>query len=43
MRIGRERRESNAVMILAFALLLAIIVGIVLSFFSVTRILLHGG
>lgn len=39
MRTGSEKRESNAVMILAFALLIATIAGIVLSFVSVTRIL----
>ncbi len=32
MRIGNDRRESNAVMIVAFALLVATVVGIVLSF-----------
>jgi rhomboid protease GluP len=36
-----DRRESNAVMILAFALLLATVAGIVLSFFNVTRLLLR--
>jgi rhomboid protease GluP len=39
MRSGSERRESNAVMILAVALLIATVAGIVLSFVNVTRIL----
>jgi rhomboid protease GluP len=41
MRIGSERRESNSVMILAIALLVATIAGIVLSFVGVTRILMQ--
>jgi len=40
MRVSSERRESNAVMILAFALLIATIAGVVLSFVNVTRILM---
>jgi len=36
-----ERRESNAVMILAVALLLATLVGFVMSFVNVTRLLLR--
>jgi membrane associated rhomboid family serine protease len=39
MRISSERRESNAVMILAFAVLLATLAGFVLSFIAVARIL----
>ena len=41
MRIGKERRESNAVLILAFALLVATLAGIVMSFVNVTRLLLR--
>ena len=42
MRTGGEKRESNAVMIVAFTLLLATVAGFVLSFIAVTRILFRG-